>query len=166
MQKTIVVDPKKCTGCRECEVSCSVKNEGLVNPYRARISVVDFEEILLQVPMLCQQCVDAPCGAICPVKAISRSEEDGIAKVDYNTCIGCKMCVTACPFGAMKFDPVGKKVFKCEQCGGDPTCIKYCDPKAITYVDSDSLTNVKVREAAKKLGDMVEKVGRFPLLTK
>ena len=131
MQKTIVVDPKKCTGCRECELVCSIKNERVANPYRARITVVNFENILLQVPMLCQQCETAPCKAICPERAITRDEATGIVQVNYDRCIGCKMCVVACPFGAMKFDSVGKKVYKCEQCEGDPICVKFCErPKA------------------------------------
>ena len=43
MAKTISVDPSKCTGCRLCELVCSVKNEGIANPYLARIHVVKWE---------------------------------------------------------------------------------------------------------------------------
>jgi len=35
------------------------------------------------------------------------------------------MCVTACPFGAMSFDSIGKKVIKCDLCDGDPQCVRF-----------------------------------------
>jgi len=158
MQKTILVDATKCTGCRTCELVCSVKNEGIANPARARVQVMRFEAIVFEVPMLCQQCASAPCVAICPKNAISLDKDSGVVKVNDDLCIGCKMCMVVCPFGAMSFDPVGKKMFKCDQCGGEPVCVKFCETKALQYVD---VTDVRVRkswESAQKISDVVRKL--------
>ena len=157
MQKTILVDATKCTGCRTCELVCSVKNEGIANPSLSRVHVIRFEPIVFEVPVLCQQCASAPCIAICPVKAISRDKESGVVNINDDLCIGCKMCVVVCPFGAMGFDPVGKRVFKCDQCGGDPICVKFCETKALQYVDVTTVSFRKSSESAQKLSDVMRK---------
>ena len=119
MQKMILADAAKCTGCRTCELVCAVKNEGIANPARARVHIVRFEEIVFEVPMFCQQCEIAPCISVCPVKAIKRDEVLGLGKIDHDRCIGCKMCMAVCPFGAIGFNPVSRRVFKCDHCGED-----------------------------------------------
>jgi len=150
MQKMIVVDPSRCTGCRSCELVCTVKHEGVSNPSRARIKVIKWEFECFEIPMLCQQCESALCAAVCPTHAISRDEEMGRMSVNYDSCIGCKMCVLACPFGAMKYDVIAKKVSKCDLCDGDPTCVKYCEPKALEWVNVTDVNTRKQREAASK----------------
>jgi Fe-S-cluster-containing hydrogenase component 2 len=65
----------------------------------------------LYIPMSCQQCQDAPCKIICPVKAISRDDKNGRVMVNHNICIGCRSCVAVCPFGAMNFNVMDRKVF-------------------------------------------------------
>lgn len=160
MQKMILVDPTKCTGCRTCELVCSVKNERIANPARARVHIIRFDSIVFEVPMLCQQCVSAPCLAICPAKAISRDKESGVIDVNYDLCIGCKVCMLVCPFGAMSFDPVGKKIFKCDQCDGDPICVKFCETKALQYVDVTAVSSKKNWEGAQKFSELMQKFGR------
>ena len=160
MQKMILVDAAKCTGCRSCELVCSVKKEGMVNPSKARCHIIRFENIVFEVPVFCQQCVDAPCKTICPVKAISRDEEIGRTKIDHDKCIGCKMCMVVCPFGAMAFDPVRKRVYKCDQCDGDPTCVKYCDTQAIKYVPVTEVNQKKSIEGAQRLSGLIQTEAR------
>jgi Fe-S-cluster-containing hydrogenase component 2 len=87
---------------------------------------------------------------ICPVKAISRDRELDYVKIDYDVCIGCRTCVAVCPFGAMGFDVIDKKVFKCNLCDGEPQCVRFCEVKAIDYVDANRLNILKKREAAQK----------------
>lgn len=157
MEKTIIVDATKCTGCRTCELVCSVKKEGMANPSRARITVIRFEDIVFEVPMLCQQCADAPCLAVCPVKAISRDKDTGVIHVDHDRCIGCKSCMAICPFGAMGFDPRDKRMFKCDQCDGDPTCVKFCEPQALRYVDVLSVRARKSWDRARDVSDIARK---------
>ena len=157
MNKMLMVDYSKCTGCRLCEIVCSIKKNGAVNPTRARITVIKWEPICVETPMLCQQCDSAPCIAVCPVKALARDEEIGRVTIDYDLCIGCKFCVAACPFGAMGVDPVARKVIKCDLCDGDPTCVKFCETKALQYVDASTVNITKMREAAGKLSELLRK---------
>jgi carbon-monoxide dehydrogenase iron sulfur subunit len=88
---------------------------------------------------------------VCPVKAISRDEELGRVFVDYDVCIGCRSCVGVCPFGAMSFNTIDRKVFKCDLCDGDPQCVRFCEVKAVDFVDADEVSILKKRGAAEKL---------------
>jgi carbon-monoxide dehydrogenase iron sulfur subunit len=151
MAKVLYIDYHKCTGCRTCEQVCSVKHDGVLNPIRSRIKVMKWEAEGLYVPMSCQQCQDAPCMNVCPVKAISRDDEMGLVKVDYDICIGCRSCVAVCPFGAMGFNVIDRRVFKCDLCDGDPQCVRFCDVKAVDYIDSDDVVIDKKRDAAERI---------------
>lgn len=135
MEKMILVDYTKCTGCRLCETACSVTNTDACNPARARIKIVRWEWEGFQVPTLCLQCDEAACVGVCPVKALSRDSALGCVKLKQSLCIGCKLCLQACPFGAMSYDFVKKELIKCEFCDGDPACVKYCETKALQFVD-------------------------------
>lgn len=150
MAKILMINHEKCTGCRLCELVCSVSHDGVSNPSRSRINIIKWEAEGLYIPMSCQQCEDAPCMTICPVKAISRDQESDYVKIDYNVCIGCRSCVAVCPFGAMGFNVKDKKVFKCDLCEGDPQCVRFCEVKAIEYVDANRINILKKRAAAHK----------------
>jgi len=158
MAKVLMIDYEKCTGCRLCELVCSVKHEGVSNPARSRIKIVKWEWEGRYVPMSCQQCESAPCLAVCPVKAITRNGGVGRVEVDYDTCIGCRMCVAICPFGAMGFDTLAKKVIKCDFCDGDPQCARFCETKAVQYIDAAQVSGVKQVTAAEKFTSILQKV--------
>ncbi|MBL7119688.1 MAG: 4Fe-4S dicluster domain-containing protein [Dehalococcoidia bacterium] len=162
MNKMLIIDHSKCTGCRLCEVVCSIKKNGASNPARARITVIKWESICVETPMLCQQCETAPCIAVCPVGALARDEELARVAINYDLCIGCKFCVAACPFGAMGIDTVARQVIKCDLCDGDPTCVKFCETKALQYVDATTVNTVKMREAAEKLSELLKKTVARP----
>lgn len=159
MQKIIVADAARCTGCRTCEMVCSVVKMGMVNPARARVHVVRLDEHVLEIPIMCQQCESAPCMNSCPVKAIERDDKLGVLKTNYDRCIGCRTCMMVCPFGATGYDPVVRKVFKCDQCDGDPTCVKFCETKALQYVDASTVNLKTSRASAQKVFDMIQKMG-------
>jgi anaerobic carbon-monoxide dehydrogenase iron sulfur subunit len=145
MEKIILVDHKKCTGCRLCENVCSVQNEGVCNPQLARMKIVKYEWEGLQIPAICQQCEQPACMAVCPVKAISRDTELGCIRIHQEKCIGCKLCLAYCPFGAITYNFVRKIVNKCEYCDGDPMCVKFCETKAIQFVEASGADMKKKR---------------------
>jgi carbon-monoxide dehydrogenase iron sulfur subunit len=149
--KVLKIEYEKCTGCRLCELVCSVKHDHVSNPARSRIRVIKWEEEGICVPMSCQQCEDAPCAMACSAKAISRNMDMGRVEVDYNKCIGCRTCVSVCPFGAMHFVAADRKVIKCDLCDGDPQCVRFCDVKAVSLVDAGDVSLQKGRDAAKRL---------------
>ncbi len=159
MKKMLIADHSKCTGCRLCEVVCSVNKNGAVNPGRAMVAVVKWDQDCIAIPMLCQQCESAPCIAVCPVKALARDEDIGRVTINYDLCIGCRFCVAVCPFGAMGFDPAARKVIKCDLCDGEPACAKFCETKALQYIDISTANREKRRHAAEVLSDLIRKSG-------
>ncbi len=54
-------------------------------------------------PIACMQCEKPPCVKVCPARTTYR-EPDGVVVIDYNWCIGCRMCITACPYWARRFN--------------------------------------------------------------
>jgi len=118
----------------------------MMRPFRSRIKVARAKDGLSNVPVLCLQCLKAPCAEQCPVNAISSRE--GLVVVDRQACIGCGACVTACPFGAITL--IDGEVLKCELCGGDPACVKYCAAKAVQFIDISKAAEIKQQEHALK----------------
>jgi carbon-monoxide dehydrogenase iron sulfur subunit len=157
MAKILYIDPSKCTGCRTCEIVCSIKNEGMVNPVLSRIRMVADKYRGLRIPMVCQQCQDAICVSVCPVGALWRDNELGVVKLNEDRCIGCKVCVIACPFGGVVINPLSGRIFKCELCDGDPECVRFCDDKAITYVEPDAMLMEMRRQVVEDLSPLFEK---------
>jgi len=153
----LYIDPSRCTGCRTCELVCSIKNEGMANPVLSRIQVIAFKYLGIRVPLTCQQCEEPICASVCPVNALRRDNILGIVKHDKSKCIGCKVCVLTCPFGGITIHPTSRQVFKCEQCGGSPECIKSCEDKAITYVEADAVSLSKKRQSVQNLSRLFEK---------
>ena len=122
----ITVNVKECTGCRLCEMVCSLFHENVVNPEKARIFVADRYEESLFEPHICRLCDDPPCVNACPVEALSRSPETGIIQVDVDLCNGCETCVDACEYHAVQWKEEFQRLFVCDRCGGDPVCVQFC----------------------------------------
>jgi anaerobic carbon-monoxide dehydrogenase iron sulfur subunit len=156
--KVMMIDPLRCTGCRECETVCSMKHEGMRESPRTRIQVIegDFHEGFY-MPSACQQCTNPPCMAVCPKGAISRDPVLERVMIRQDLCVGCKMCVSACPMGAMGFDSNLGLAYKCDLCGGDPECVHVCQPGALTYADPYDLQHPRMMESANKLYDVVRR---------
>ncbi|MHB0886673.1 MAG: 4Fe-4S dicluster domain-containing protein [Bacillota bacterium] len=156
----IQLNPEKCTGCQICEEFCSFKHEGAVWPARSRISVLKWEKEGIFIPFVCQQCERPACAEVCPVGSITRNEKTGALEIDEARCLGCKMCVTACPFGAVSFDPDRGRAYKCDLCGGDPECVKMCPTGALTFDREEKSALARKRQGAEKLAKYIEAIGR------
>jgi Fe-S-cluster-containing hydrogenase component 2 len=150
MAKTIELDQKACTGCRQCELVCSVHHTGTANPSRARIHVIKWEAEGFYLPVFCQQCLEPACAAVCPRDAISRDGQTGLVTIAYERCIGCKLCVMACPYGAMAVDSIEGKITKCDLCGGDPYCVSFCEAGALRYVEEHTANIARMRASASR----------------
>ncbi|MBF0251945.1 MAG: 4Fe-4S dicluster domain-containing protein [Alphaproteobacteria bacterium] len=148
MQKALVIDAGKCTGCEQCEVACSMRHEGVSNPAHSRIRVFNFHDEGRFVPYTCTQCAEAWCQRVCPVEAIS-TVASGAKVVDALRCVGCKVCTIACPFGTVNYNPATGKVIKCDLCGGDPACVQACPTGAITFTDASATGYAKMEAAAR-----------------
>ena len=123
-----------CTGCKICELACSRVKYGTYAPRKAHISVSIESEGLRAQPTICIQCENAPCAKACSVSAIKRDEKIGAVIISEEKCIGCRLCVSACPIEAIYFDDTKNKATKCDSCNGDPICVKYCPTKALALI--------------------------------
>jgi Fe-S-cluster-containing hydrogenase component 2 len=148
MTKMIVTNPDVCTGCRVCENVCSLVHFGECNPAKARIRVMRWETLGIDVPVTCLQCEEAPCAESCPTNAIQRNAKTGAMETDEDLCIQCHMCALVCPFGATLLGPEDE-ILRCDFCGGDPECVKLCEQAAIQYLPRVQLATMKMRQAVK-----------------
>jgi len=104
----MVIDTRRCVGCRACVVACKVENKtppGVVYTVvveQAFGTRANDKPLLMAKP--CFQCENPPCVNVCPVNATFKRARDGIVVIDYDRCIGCRYCITACPYGARTFD--------------------------------------------------------------
>lgn len=136
--------PEACTGCRVCEIICSLKHEKIgVNPKRSMIKILDIPEKGIFIPNTCQQCEDAPCIDVCPEDAISQDNQTGVIHVDEENCSGCKLCIDACKFDTIFLHPEKNIVQICYLCGGNPMCIKYCLQEAIVFLTPEEYEHKK-----------------------
>ncbi len=158
MNKILVVDYVKCTGCRNCEMACSVSHTQASNPAKSAVRIVKWVQEELNVPVICQQCEEPACANTCPVQAISRDEDTNALVVDGDVCVGCRMCMVACPFGAATFDADRRRSIKCDLCSGvEPWCVRFCEPGALTFKLPVAASMDKKRVAGRRL---LKAVGR------
>lgn len=152
-----MISPEKCIGCRTCELICSFDKNNEFNPKHAAVSVIAYDEAAVAVPMMCMQCEDPSCMKVCPVSAIDRVET-GAVVIDDKKCIGCKMCLSACPIGNISYNAKEKKLVKCNLCEGDPNCAKFCLSGAIQFKEGTSTNLRKKKIIAKKFKELFGEV--------
>jgi Fe-S-cluster-containing dehydrogenase component len=121
----IVRDYLRCSGCRKCEIACSLFHENRIWPEASRIRVFMLVPGA-EVPHLCVQCEDYPCVESCPVDALSVSKDTGAVLVDKEKCTGCGLCIDACPGRVPHIHPTEKYAVICDLCGGKPQCVEVC----------------------------------------
>ncbi len=143
----IVLDTRKCIDCKACTVACKAENGVPVGRDNYRNWVTE-EKLRGTFPNLgqsfspgqCMQCGNTPCDRVCPTKATGVSPE-GIVTVNAKKCIGCKYCMTACPYNARYYNEETGAVDKCTFCahrlttGGTPACVETCPTKVRVFGD-------------------------------
>jgi Fe-S-cluster-containing dehydrogenase component len=131
----LVIDLDTCVGCHACAVNCKEWNTGGHSaplpdrdPYGAGVTGVWFNRIhtfevddgacgrTVHFPKSCLHCEEPACVEVCPTGASYKRTEDGIVLVNADTCIGCKLCSWACPYGAREFDDDAGVMKKCTLC--------------------------------------------------
>jgi tetrathionate reductase subunit B len=171
------VDIDKCIGCGRCMQACKTENAVPAVPYYFRtwveryviktdhtilVNTINMEsdeqidvvekDVLRSffVPKLCNQCDHPPCVQVCPVGATFKTE-DGVTLINSKTCIGCRYCIQACPYGARYLHPVTRVVDKCTFCyhrlvrGLLPACVEVCPTQARLFGDVKSIASPLAR---------------------
>ena len=147
----LLLDMKKCQGCISCMLACSLAHEGVENLSLSRIQVLQNphgkwpNDITVAQ---CRQCVEPACVDICPADALKPDPDyDNILTVDIQKCIGCKLCISACPYppGRAIWNFEGNHSQKCDLCANTPhwnktgglngkqACVEVCPVKAIFF---------------------------------
>ena len=153
-EKILVIDSEKCTGCRKCEMVCSVYHTGANDPSRSRMKILRWDHVGYYLPVSCQNCDHASCAEVCPSAACHRDPELGVTVIDPRVCIGCKSCVLACPFGVPTFDKLEGISIKCDYCHGDPQCVPSCEAGALRFVEPDEISALKVGDLARRMMEL------------
>lgn len=129
----------RCSGCRVCEMVCSLYHEGECNPSLSRIHVNRNLFDGNFTPEVCFQCVVPDCLLACPIEgAFCIDEHTGARIINKDKCpLGCDLCVDACKFKMVGFNEERQTVFKCDLCGGEPKCVEFCPSGIIKLVEVD-----------------------------
>lgn len=149
-----------CVACHLCEVACIVEHSRSKNIFAAfteEPKVNSKIEVQMSGPLSfsanCRICEHAECVEACPVAAMWRDDATGLVAVDEKRCIGCWMCIMACPQGSIttRVDAkTGLRVSdKCDLCAESkqgPACVRACPNDALLYEDRDETAAAAARE--------------------
>ena len=141
----IAKDFARCSGCRKCEIACSLHHEKKIWPEASRVRVFMLVPGA-EFPHLCTQCEDYPCVEACPFNALSISRKTGAVLVNKKKCTGCGKCIDTCPGRIPHIHPQTNKILICDLCNGNPRCVNVCQEGGWNV-----LTTVKRREHPYKL---------------
>lgn len=194
----MVIDRRRCIGCHTCAEACKMQNNVPMGMLWNRVISEGSEDIDGAVgeypnltrnylPIACQHCENPACQRVCPTGATYKDDK-GRVEIDYDKCIGCRMCMAACPYNARSFnweEPVRDPDFnygdarvpvrfkgvaeKCTLCkertddGDDPKCVKCCPTKARIFGDLDDPdSEVSKRIKAKNAHVLLPEQGTHP----
>lgn len=152
----ILVDTTRCIGCRACEIACGeehdmlvpdVLNDGALEMQRTTsdkqwmvVNKHQTEKGEVFVKRQCMHCYQAACATACPTEAMNQTSK-GPVVWDGGKCIGCRYCMTSCPFDMPKFEygEWNPKIQKCTMCferlekGQKPACVKACPTDTLMF---------------------------------
>lgn len=160
----MIIVQDRCIGCKACEKTCKStwKVPQDEHSYRTKVHYIgkaqSFTTERTWLPVLCNQCDRPLCVSVCPTSASYKRKEDGIIMVDPDKCIGCKTCMTSCPYDARYYNSKIHSVDKCTFCqprvelGENPACVEKCPQKVRIFGDlNDPLSEVS--QILKKAAD-------------
>ena len=192
----LVIDLDTCVGCQACATSCKEWNAqgdsgpltdtdpqgaDVTGPWFNRIHGYEVKEQgrddsrIVNFPRSCLHCEEPACVTVCPTGASYKRAEDGIVLINPDTCIGCKLCSWACPYGAREYDYTQGVMKKCTLCidriyntnlepeDQVPACVKACPTGARHFGDlGDANSNVSLLVKERNGYDLLPEMGYKP----
>jgi phenylglyoxylate dehydrogenase beta subunit len=156
---TIAFKASLCDGCNLCMTACATAKQGaprlsiVAGATRSAVvagatrsaAVAGAAEERFELA-ICRQCGDPKCVMVCPSGALLKDDGSGVIGWDADRCVDCLLCTAGCSYGGIAVDAVAKgegqgRVAKCDQCAGDPACVKACPTGALQWRTAGSLYN-------------------------
>jgi DMSO reductase iron-sulfur subunit len=158
-------DVKNCIGCHSCEVACKSNKDLPLGPRVCQVvtigpRMVDYVPKAAYIFMPCFHCEDPWCVAACPTGAMQKRAKDGIVFVDHDLCVGCKTCMSACPWGAPQWNSDIGKVVKCDYCkdrideGLKPACATVCTTHCLHFGKTDEIQPIRRERYARAMASL------------
>ena len=194
----IGVNLRRCIGCNTCALACKMQNNVPDGMLWNRVLTEGCERFdsaegvyphltRTYLPLACQHCENPACERVCPTGATYKDDK-GRVEIDYDKCIGCRMCMAACPYNARTFnwnDPVRATgagygdarvpertrgvMEKCTLCkertdeGDEPMCVRCCPADARIFGDLDDPDSAVSRLRRKQSAEvLLEEKGTRP----
>ena len=152
MKRTYAIE-QWCINCRRCEVACKTFHSASRDTVKA--FTVEYPEphsrvrveggAQLSVAVNCRHCADPKCVEGCISGAMTKDPVTGVVTSDPDKCVGCRTCMSMCPFGCVRIEDASEKgiAYKCDLCGeepgrpGEPRCVAACPNRALVYIESE-----------------------------
>ena len=142
----MLIDLRTCIGCHACSVACKAEFDVPLGVFRDTVKYVEegsYPKATRHfLPILCNQCEDAPCLKACPTGAVIRLEH-GEVVINKGDCNVNRFCMAAYPYGAIYIDPEENVAQKCTFCehrtaqGLQPACVDACPTQCRIFGDLD-----------------------------
>jgi anaerobic dimethyl sulfoxide reductase subunit B (iron-sulfur subunit) len=156
-QLAFYFDASACMGCKTCQIACKDKNNLPVGVNWRKVyqygggtwvpqggALIPNGMFVYSLSTACQHCEKPPCVDVCPAGAITK-RADGVVLINQDTCIGCRYCEWACPYGAPQYLADKGVMSKCTFCedllakGENPACEDACPMRAIEHGELSEL---------------------------
>lgn len=156
--KKVFVQLRYCLGCKSCELACAVEHSATKHLFAAITENPRPQSRIhielgpgYKVPLTCRHCQNAPCINACAIGAMYRNSHGVIINVGgAQECIGCGMCITACPYGMVGREEQTNLAIKCDLCPDrqTPACVEACPTNALVYAEAEEFASMVRQKAA------------------